>query len=98
MGPNGTTKTSVVTSNIEDVQLKINNARVHAGAKYTVIESAIDMATDMRTQFALASGTLSDINFSLESAYLAKRQMMENAAAALLAQSNRAQEGLLMLV
>lgn len=98
LGPNGTTKTSVVTSNIEAVQLKINNARVHAGAKYTVIESAIDMATDMRTQFALASGTLSDINFSLESAYLAKRQMMENAAAALLAQSNRAQEGLLVLV
>ncbi len=53
LGPNGTTKTSVVTSNIEAVQLKINNARVHAGAKYTVIESAIDMATDMRTQFAL---------------------------------------------
>ena len=98
LGPNGTTKTSVVTSNIEAVQLKINNARVHAGANYTVFESAIDMATDMRTQFALASGTLSDINFSLESAYLAKRQMMENAAAAVLAQSNRAQEGLLMLV
>ncbi len=31
LGPNGTTKTSVVTSNIEAVQLKINNARVHPG-------------------------------------------------------------------
>ena len=98
LGPNGSNKTSVVTSNIEDVQAKLNIARVHAGAKYAVIESALYMATDMRSQFALGSGILSDINFSLESAYLAKKQMMENAAAAILAQSNRAQEGLLMLV
>ena len=42
------------------------------------IESAIDTATDLRSQFSQLSGTLSDINFSLESAHFAKKQMMES--------------------
>ena len=98
LGVDGKTDTSVVTSSIERVQAEINNARALVGSKYTVLENSIDTATDLRTQFALASGTMSDVNFSLESAYLAKKQIMEDTAAAILAQSNRAQEGLLILV
>ena len=98
LGPDGRTMTNLVTYNIEVAQERINKARVYAAAKYAAIESAIDTATDLRSQFSQLSGTLSDINFSLESAHFAKKQMMESAAAAILAQSNRAREGLLLLV
>ena len=98
LGPDGNTMTNLVTYNIEIAQERINKARVYAAAKYAAIESAIDTATDLRVQFSQISGTVSDINFSLESAHLAKKRMMENAAAAILAQSNKAREGLLLLV
>ena len=94
----GSERTNLVTYNIEVTQERINKARVYAASKYAAIEIAINTATDLRSQFKQATGTLSDINFSLESAHLAKKQMMENAAAAILAQANQSQEGLLMLV
>ena len=89
--------TNLVTYNIE-VTERINKARVYATSQYAAIEIAINSATDLRSQFKQATGTLSDINFSLETAHLAKKQMMEDAAAAILAQANISQEGLLMLV
>ena len=94
----GSQRTNLVTYNIEVTQERINKARVYAASKYAAIENAIITATDLRSQFLQATGTLSDINFSLESAHLAKKQMMEDAAAAILAQANQSQEGLLMLV
>ena len=94
----GSQRTNLVTYNIEVTQERINKARVYAASKYAAIENAIMTATDLRSQFTQATGTLSDINFSLESAHLAKKQMMEDAAAAILAQANQSQEGLLMLV
>ncbi len=90
--------TNLVTYNIEVTQERINKARVYAASQYAAIEIAINSATDLRSQFKQATGTLSDINFSLETAHLAKKQMMEDAAAAILAQANISQEGLLMLV
>jgi len=94
----GSERTNLVTYNIEVTQERINKARVYAASKYAAIEIAINTATDLRSQFKQATGTLSDINFSLESAHLAKKQIMEDAAAAILAQANQSQEGLLMLV
>ena len=94
----GSQRTNLVTYNIEVTQERINKARVYASSQYAAIESAIYSTTDLKSQFAQATGKLSDINFSLEAAHLAKRQMMEDAATAILAQANQAQEGLLMLV
>ena len=94
----GSERTNLVTYNIEVTQERINKARIYAASKYAAIEIAINTATDLSSQFKQATGTLSDINFSLESAHLAKKQIMEDAAAAILAQANQSQEGLLMLV
>jgi flagellin len=71
---------------------------VRASSQYAAIEQAINSATDLSTQFSTAQKKLMDINFSLEAVQLAKQQMMENAAAAILAQANKSQEGLLDLV
>ena len=94
----GSQRTNLVTYNIEVAQERINKARVYAASKYAVLESAIGSTTDLRSQFEQTNGKLSDINFTLESAHLAKNQMLENAAAAILAQANKNQEGLLLLV
>ena len=66
--------------------------------KRQVLESAIASTTDLRSQFEQTTGKLSDINFTLESAHFTKNKMLENAAAAILAQANKNQEGLLLLV
>ena len=89
---------SALTSKVELLQQKINALRMQAGSKVSAIESAIDSATDLRSQFALASGTLSDINFSLETVHAAKRQIQQDVAAAMMAQANKSQDGMLSLV
>ena len=94
----GSQKTNLVTYNIEVAQERINKARVYAASKYAVLESAIESTTDLRSQFEQTTGKLSDINFTLESAHFTKNKMLENAAAAILAQANKNQEGLLLLV
>ena len=94
----GSQRTNLVTYNIEVAQERINKARVYAASKYAVLESAIASTTDLRSQFEQTNGKLSDINFTLESAHFTKNQMLENAAAAILAQANKNQEGLLLLV
>ena len=89
---------SALTSKVELLQQKIDALRTQAGSKVSAIESAIDSATDLRSQFALASGTLSDVNFSLETVHAAKRQIQQDVAAAIMAQANKAQDGMLSLV
>jgi len=89
---------SALTSKVELLQQKIDALRTQAGSKVSAIESAIDSATDLRSQFALASGTLSDINFSLETVHAAKRQIQQDVAAAMMAQANKSQDGMLSLV
>lgn len=89
---------AINTSKIEVVQQRINKARTLVGSQYAAISSAIEFATDLSSQYALGADTVSDLNFSMETAYLAKHRMQQDAAAAILAQANKAQEGLMMLV
>jgi len=89
---------SALTSKIEKLQGQITAAKVQAASQYTAIASAMDSATDLRSQFALASGTLSDLNFSRETAYLAKKQVQQDIATAMLAQANQEQTNLIMLI
>ena len=90
--------TAINTSKIELIQQRINVARTLAGSQYAALSNAIDFATDLSSQFGLGINTISDVNFSMESAHLAKDRMQQDAAAAILAQANKAQEGLMLLV
>ena len=90
--------TALLTTDIEAVQAKINTARVQAGSQYTAIESAINYTTDLTAQYELGFNTVNDVNFSMETAHLAKNQILQQAATAMLAQANQGQQGLLQLI
>ena len=90
--------TDAVTSIIEKVQAKINTARVEAGSQYAALESAINYTTDLTAQYELGYNTVNDVNFSMETAHLAKNQILQQAATAMLAQANQGQQGLLQLI
>ena len=89
---------SLLTTDIEAVQAKINTARVQAGSQYAAIESAVNYTTDLTAQYELGFNSVSDVNFSMETAHLAKNQILQQAATAMLAQANQGQQGLLQLI
>ena len=90
--------TNVLTTDIEAVQAKINTARVQAGSQYAALESAVSFTTDLTAQYELGFNTVNDVNFSMETAHLAKNQILQQAATAMLAQANQGQQGLLQLI
>ena len=93
-----TVDTNMLLVKIEAVQKLINNARVTAGSQYAAIESAVMYATDLTAQYELGYNAVSDVNFSMETAHLAKNQILQQAATAMLAQANNGQQGLLQLI
>ena len=93
-----TVDTNLLTQQIEDVQKKINTARVQAGSQYAALESAVGYTTDLTAQYELGYNTVNDVNFSMETAHLAKNQILQQAATAMLAQANSGQQSLLQLI
>jgi len=94
----GTPDTNLLTAQIEAVQKKINTARVQAGSQYAALESAVSYTTDLTAQYELGFNTVNDVNFSMETAHLAKNQILQQAATAMLAQANSGQQSLLQLL
>ena len=94
----GTGSAVVLTKKIEVVQDRLNLARTQASSQVAALEEAIDSTTDLRSQFALGSGTLSDLNFSIETVNLTRRQMQQDVATSVLAQANKTQSSLVSLV
>ena len=90
--------TDLLTAKIEVVQADINTARVQAGSQYAALESAVSYTTDLTAQYELGYNTVNDVNFSMETAHLAKNQILQQAATAMLAQANMGQQGLLQLI
>jgi len=95
-GANSTTST--LTAKVLAVQTLINTSRVQAGAQYAALESTVDYLTSLTAQYELGYNTVNDVNFSMETAHLAKNQILQQAATAMLAQANQGQQGLLQLV
>ena len=87
-----------LTDVIQSIQTKINTARVQAGSQYAALESALNYTMDLTAQYELGYNTVNDVNFSMETAHLAKNQILQQAATAMLAQANRGQQGLLQLI
>ena len=90
--------TDTLTKDIEAIQALVNTARVQAGSQYAAIESAVNYTTDLTAQYELGYNTVNDVNFSMETAHLAKNQILQQAATAMLAQANSGQQGLLQLI
>ena len=98
LGPDGSTDHYIVVSKIEEVKSRIDTAKAVAQAQHTVLESAIETATDLRSQLFWGADAISDPDFFAETAYFAKQQMMQDSASAILAQANANQGGLMKLV
>ena len=94
----GTPQTNLLTTVIQNVQAKVNTARVQAGSQYAALESAVNYTTDLTAQYELGFNVVNDVNFSMETAHLAKNQILQQAATAMLAQANQGQQGLLQLI
>ena len=90
--------TDLLTSKIEAFQKVVNTARVQAGSQYAALESAVAYTTDLTAQYELGYNTVNDVNFSMETAHLAKNQILQQAATAMLAQANSGQQSLLQLI
>ena len=90
--------TDTLTKDIESIQALVNTARVQAGSQYAALESAVIYTTDLTAQYELGYNTVHDVNFSMETAHLAKNQILQQAATAMLAQANQGQQGLLQLI
>ena len=101
-GGDGSLKTTlsstVSTTAIENLQKDLNARRVQAGSQYAALESAVNYTTDLTAQYELGFNTVNDVNFSMETAHLAKNQILQQAATAMLAQANSGQQGLLQLI
>jgi len=93
-----TKASNTLTSDIEAIQALVNGARVEAGSQYAALESAVQYTTDLTAQYELGYNTVNDVNFSMETAHLAKNQILQQAATAMLAQANQGQQGLLQLI
>ena len=90
--------TSVLTSKIESVQQLLNNARVQAGSQYMALEHALASTTDLTRQYQMGFDMVHDLDFSNETAELTKKQILQEAAKALMAQANNGQHGLLKML
>ena len=93
-----TMSSDTLTTDIETIQALLNRARVEAGSQYAAMESAVSYTTDLTAQYELGFNTVNDVNFSSETAHLAKNQILQQAATAMLAQANSGQQGLLQLI
>jgi flagellin-like hook-associated protein FlgL len=92
------TATGALTRKIELIQERVNTARVQAGSQYAALESSVAYTTDLTAQYELGYNTVNDVNFSMETAHLAKNQILQQAATAMLAQANQGQQSLLQLI
>ena len=92
------THTNLLSTKLEAFQKELNTARVQAGSQYAALESAVTYTTDLTAQYELGFNTVNDVNFSMETAHLAKNQILQQAATAMLAQANSGQQGLLQLI
>jgi len=94
----GANDTDVMTSKIEDLQEALNQMRVNAASDYAALEEAQILLTDLNVEYQKGFDIFSQINFSAETAALAKNQILQSAANAMLIQAKNAQTGLIKLI
>ena len=98
LAPDGSRDPYVIVSKVEEVEDRIDIARAMVRGQYEVLEQAIEAATDVRGEFFWGQDAISNHEAFADTAYFAKQQIMQDSAAAMLAQANVNQSGLMQLV
>jgi len=82
-----------------DADLKtVATARANLGASESQLNSVVNNLTNNVTNLTDAKSRISDADFSAETTNLAKAQILNQAATAMLAQANQSQQGVLKLL
>ena len=98
LAPDGSRDPYVIVSKVEEVEDRIDIAKAMVRGQYEVLEQAIEAATDVRGEFFWGQDAISNHEAFADTAYFAKQQIMQDSAAAMLAQANVNQSGLMQLV
>ena len=98
LGSDGSRDPYVIVSKVDEVRDRIDVAKAMVNAQHKVLEEAINSATDVRAEFFWGEDAISNHEAFAETAYFAKQQIMQDSAAAILAQANMNQGGLMQLV
>ena len=77
---------------------KINTARADLGAVSNRLDNTISNLTNITTNVASSQSRIQDADFAAESTNLAKAQILQQAATAMLAQANASKQGVLSLL
>lgn len=98
LAPDGSRDPYVIVSKVEEVKDRMDIAKAMVRGQYEVLEQAINAATDVRAEFFWGQDAISNHEAFADTAYFAKQQIMQDSAAAILAQANVNQSGLMNLV
>ena len=77
---------------------KINTARADLGAISNRLDNTISNLTNISTNISSSQARIQDADFAAESTNLAKAQILQQAATAMLAQANASKQGVLSLL
>ncbi|MBA2932944.1 flagellin [Sphingomonas sp. CGMCC 1.13654] len=90
--------TLATTGGIDDALKQVDTIRAGLGASESQLNSVVNNLTNNVTNLTDAKSRISDADFSAETTNLAKAQILNQAATAMLAQANQSQQGVLKLL
>ena len=94
----GATNATATMAAVDGYLKTVNNVRAGLGASESQLNSAVNNLTNNVTNLSDAKSRISDADFSTETTNLAKAQILNQAATAMLAQANQSQQGVLKLL
>ena len=90
--------TLAASAGIDDALKQVDTVRAGLGASESQLNSVVNNLTNNVTNLTDAKSRISDADFSAETTNLAKAQILNQAATAMLAQANQSQQGVLKLL
>ncbi|MBA2935984.1 flagellin [Sphingomonas sp. CGMCC 1.13654] len=90
--------TLATTGGIDDALKQVDTVRAGLGASESQLNSVVNNLTNNVTNLTDAKSRISDADFSAETTNLAKAQILNQAATAMLAQANQSQQGVMKLL
>jgi len=83
---------------IDDAIASVNKSRSQLGAVSNRLDSTVNNLTNIATNLNAGRGRIEDADFTIETTNLARAQILQQAAMAMLAQANASKQGVLSLL
>ncbi|KQN24845.1 flagellin [Sphingomonas sp. Leaf33] len=92
------TKAGTTMDNVDKAMKEVNTARATLGAGQSRLQSVVNNLTNTTTNLSDARSRIEDTDYSVETAALAKAQILSQASTAMLSQANQSQQSVLSLL